>query len=102
MARPKKCRRICGRPAHSCFKPNGVPLNQLEQTELLAEEFEALRLADFQNMSQQEAADQMGVSRQTFGNIINRARFKVAESLVKGNALVLDAIHSPEHKDETE
>ncbi|MDB1124725.1 DUF134 domain-containing protein [Vibrio algarum] len=90
MARPKKCRRICGRPAHSCFKPNGIPLGKLKQVEILPEEFEALRLADFENMSQQQAADQMGVSRQTFGNIINRARFKVASSLVEGNALVLD------------
>ena len=90
MARPKKCRRICGRPAYSCFKPNGIPMTKLEKVTLLAEEFEALRLADYQNLSQQEAADHMGVSRQTFGNIINSARFKVAESLVKGNALVLD------------
>ncbi|GLO60058.1 UPF0251 protein [Vibrio sp. MACH09] len=90
MARPKKCRRICGRPAHSCFKPNGIPMSKLTKTDLLSEEFEALRLADYQNLSQQEAADQMGVSRQTFGNIVSRARFKVAASLVEGNALVLE------------
>ncbi|SON53040.1 DUF134 domain-containing protein [Vibrio tapetis] len=89
MARPKKCRRVCGRPAHSCFKPNGVPMNQLKQVELLSEEFEALRLADQLDLSQQEAADQMGVSRQTFGNIVKKARFKVATCLVEGNALVL-------------
>ncbi|MDG3087251.1 DUF134 domain-containing protein [Vibrio hannami] len=102
MARPKKCRRICGRPAQSCFKPNGIPLSQLNKTEILPEEFEALRLADFENMSQQDAANQMGVSRQTFGNIIGRARFKVAESLVKGNALVLDTFDAPEHKENLE
>lgn len=90
MARPKKCRRICGRPAHSCFKPNGIPMSKLTKTDLLSEEFEALRLADYQNLSQQEAADQMGVSRQTFGNIVSRARFKVAASLVEGNALILE------------
>ena len=90
MARPKKCRRICGRPAYSCFKPNGVPMKALKQVEILAEEFEALRLSDYQNLSQQEAADQMGVSRQTFGNIVSKARYKVAEGLVEGNALVLE------------
>ncbi|WED21327.1 DUF134 domain-containing protein [Vibrio sp. JC009] len=90
MARPKKCRRICGRPSHSCFKPNGIPLRDLELVDILAEEFEALRLADFEHLSQQEAADQMGVSRQTFGNIVNRARFKIAQSLVEGKALVLE------------
>ncbi|UGA55380.1 DUF134 domain-containing protein [Vibrio sp. VB16] len=90
MARPKKCRRICGRPVHSCFKPNGIPLGKLKKVEILAEEFEAIRLADFEKLSQQEAADQMGVSRQTFGNIVNLARFKVASCLVEGNALVLE------------
>jgi len=90
MARPKKCRRICGRPAHSCFKPNGVPMKELEQIELLPEEFEALRLADQLDLSQQEGADQMGVSRQTFGNIVKQARYKVATCLVDGKALVLE------------
>lgn len=88
MARPKKCRRICGRPAHSCFKPNGVAVSRLEKVEILPEEFEALRLADHCKMSQLEAADQMGVSRQTFGNIISRARYKVASGLVEGKALM--------------
>ena len=97
MARPKKCRRICGRPAHSCFKPNGIPLGKLTKTEMLPEEFEAIRLADYSKMSQQEAAEQMGVSRQTFGNIVSRARYKLAASLVEGNALVLE--HTLEHKD---
>jgi predicted DNA-binding protein (UPF0251 family) len=65
-------------------------MKALKQVEILAEEFEALRLADYQNLSQQEAADQMGVSRQTFGNIVSKARYKVAAGLVEGNALVLE------------
>lgn len=89
MARPKKCRRICGRAPYSCFKPNGVPTIELPQIELLAEELEALRLADFEGLSQQEGADQMMVSRQTFGNIVKRARFKVTSCLVEGKALML-------------
>ncbi len=89
MARPKKCRRICGRPAHSCFKPNGIPLRQLTKTEMLPEEFEAIRLADYNNLTQQEAADQMEVSRQTFGNIVSKARYKLAASLVEGNAIMI-------------
>jgi predicted DNA-binding protein (UPF0251 family) len=65
-------------------------MKELGQIEILPEEFEALRLADHQSMSQQEAADQMGVSRQTFGNIISRARFKVATALVEGKALMME------------
>ncbi|MBU2711802.1 DUF134 domain-containing protein [Zooshikella harenae] len=41
----------------------------------MAYEFEALRLVDFIGMQQQEAANQMGVSRQTLANIVKTARF---------------------------
>lgn len=90
MARPKLERQICGRAPFDCFKPNGIPLVKLNKIELLAEELEALRLADLQSLSQAEAAAQMGVSRQTFGNIIKRGRAKVARSLVDGCALMLN------------
>lgn len=92
MPRPKKHRRICARPAHRCFKPNGVSMRQLESVELYADEFEALRLSDYLQLNQIDAAAQMNVSRQTFGNIINRARKKVAGSLVLGQALMLENV----------
>lgn len=93
MARPKIERNICGSAPYECFKPNGIPLSKLNKTELLAEELEALRLADMECLSQLEAAIQMGVSRQTFGNIVKRARAKVAQSLVQGHALMLNRDH---------
>jgi len=65
-------------------------MKKLKQVDVFPEEFEALRLADYQKLSQQEAAEQMGVSRQTFGNIISQARYKIAAGLVEGNALVLE------------
>ncbi|MDF2152977.1 DUF134 domain-containing protein [Vibrio sp. CAU 1672] len=88
MVRPKIERRVCGRAAHHCFKPNGVPFTQLKSVNILPEELEALRLADMEGLSQQQSADQMGISRQTFGNIVKQARWKVASSLVEGHALV--------------
>ncbi|RJX72900.1 DUF134 domain-containing protein [Vibrio sinensis] len=87
MARPKKTRRICSRAPFSCFKPNGIPMTELKSVALLPEELEALRLADMESMSQLEAAQQMNVSRQTFGNIVKKAREKVARCLVEGHAL---------------
>ncbi|KII76456.1 DUF134 domain-containing protein [Vibrio renipiscarius] len=89
MARPKIQRKICARAPYSCFKPNGVPMTELEHIELHAEELEALRLADQDGLSQLDAATQMQVSRQTFGNIVKRARSKVAHCLVNGHALIL-------------
>ncbi|NVD08477.1 DUF134 domain-containing protein [Vibrio sp. JPW-9-11-11] len=89
MARPKKERNICGTAPYECFKPNGVPLSKLNQINLLADELEAIRLADLEALSQLEAATRMGVSRQTFGNIVKRARAKVAQSLVLGQAIMI-------------
>ncbi|MCF4173088.1 DUF134 domain-containing protein [Vibrio sp. McD22-P3] len=89
MARPKKQRRICGRAPFECFKPNGVPLSELDKMALLPDELEALRLADLNGMNQIDAAKEMQVSRQTFANIVKSARLKVATCLINGQALVI-------------
>ncbi|HIF9382094.1 DUF134 domain-containing protein [Photobacterium damselae] len=87
MARPKIARRICCRPPYSCFKPNGVPMTQLQSLVLESDELEALRLVDHLKLQQIEAAKELGVSRQTLGNTVARARQKVAQALVEGMAL---------------
>jgi len=59
----------------------------LEQVELTVDELEALRLADFHGFSHEAAGRQMGVSRATFGRIIERARKIVADALIHGKAI---------------
>ena len=54
------------------------------------DEFEAIRLADLEGLYQEDAADRMGISRQTFGRIVASAHAKVAEALVKGKALKIE------------
>ncbi len=87
MARPCCPRHIAHRPPASYFKPAGIPLCDLEEIELAADELEALRLADVEDLYHTEAATRMKVSRQTFDRIVRRARMKVAEALVLGRAL---------------
>jgi rubrerythrin len=53
------------------------------------EELEALRLADLEAKTQEEAADSMKVSRQTFGRVIGSARTKVADALVSGKSILI-------------
>lgn len=89
MPRPKIARCIQARPPFTLFKPNGIPSHQLARIDLAEDEFEALRLADLEGMQQQEAAKVMGVSRQTFANLVKSARRKVAFCLVQGAALGL-------------
>jgi predicted DNA-binding protein (UPF0251 family) len=62
----------------------------LEEIVLSVDEFEAIRLADLENLYQELAAEKMSVSRQTFGRIIGSAHQKVAEALVRGKALKID------------
>ena len=87
MTRPCKCRQVEGTPGATYFKPRAVPLCEIEEVELSLDEFEALRLADFEGLYQEDAAGRMGISRQTFANIVRSARRKVADALVHGKAL---------------
>ncbi len=89
MPRPKKCRRIAGIPKTTFFKPRGVPLCHLEEIYLTLDGFEALRLTDYEKCSLEEGAKQMGVSRHTFGRLLNQARQNVARALVEGSALCI-------------
>ena len=92
MPRPKLPRKVQCRAPYSLYKPNGVKGCTLPKILLAADELEALRLADMQGMGQQQAADEMGVSRQTLGNILGSARGKVASALVQGHALEIESI----------
>ncbi|MCJ8302726.1 MULTISPECIES: DUF134 domain-containing protein [Shewanella] len=89
MPRPRKCRRISACVPCSMFKPNGIPAVELTKIQLEADEFEALNLGDVERMSQLDAAAKMGISRQTFGNLLASARKKVATAITRGHALVL-------------
>ena len=51
------------------------------------DEFEAMRLADLDGLYQEQAAEQMNVSRPTFSRIIDSAHRKMADALVHGKAL---------------
>jgi len=54
------------------------------------DEFEALRLADLDGLYQEQAAEQMNVSRTTFSRIVVSARRKMADALVHGKALRIE------------
>jgi uncharacterized protein len=90
MPRPKKCRCIGCQPNAHYFKPKGIPLVHLEEVSLSLDELEAIRLADFEGLYHEGAAESMKVSRPTFGRILAGARRKVAETLIKGKALRIE------------
>lgn len=90
MPRPQRCRRIGWLPPQSVFKPAGRPGAELDEVRLSVDEFEAMRLADHEGLYHDQAAQRMGVSRQTFGRILESGRKKVARALVEGLILRIE------------
>ena len=90
MPRPFCPRHVGFVPNAVYFKPAGVPLHALEEVVVTLDELEALRLADLQGLYQEQAAEQMKISRPTFARIVEAARKKVAEALINGKALRLE------------
>jgi predicted DNA-binding protein (UPF0251 family) len=90
MPRPRNFRRIGHLPQSNYYKPRGIPLSALQQATLTMDELEAIRLADFEGMYQEDAAEKMNISRQTFGRIIESAHKKIADALTNGKALLIE------------
>jgi predicted DNA-binding protein (UPF0251 family)/predicted Fe-Mo cluster-binding NifX family protein len=90
VPRPVNERRIGAPIPPRVMKPAGIPARELEEVRLGYDEAEALRLADLEGLYQEAAARSMGVSRQTFGRIIEVARRKVSDAILNGKALRID------------
>jgi predicted DNA-binding protein (UPF0251 family)/DNA-directed RNA polymerase subunit RPC12/RpoP len=90
MAKPTKDRRVQYPPSVVYFKPQGIPMVQLEQETLTVDEYEAIRLVDKDGLDQEQAAERMGVSRATCARIVERAHKKVAVALTEGKAIRIE------------
>ncbi|MFH0795583.1 MAG: DUF134 domain-containing protein [Candidatus Omnitrophota bacterium] len=88
--RPKKIRWIKCAPGERCFRPRCKPLKELRGVYLTLDEFEAIRLADLEEIKQEEAAKRMRISRPTFSRIVNSARKKIADGLVNIKAIRIE------------
>jgi len=94
MPRPKKpryCRRFGG---FNLFKPSGIPLSQTELIEIGLDELEALALCDYEGLHQEQAAEEMEVSRGTVQRLLQSGRKQVVDAIIHGKAL---AIQESEH-----
>lgn len=90
MVRPKCPRNVSCDPGKVYFKPRGIPVTALEEVVLTIDELEAMRLADFEGLYQEHAAEKMHISRQTFGRIIESAHKKTADALINGKAMRIE------------
>jgi predicted DNA-binding protein (UPF0251 family) len=90
MPRNKSHRCIDFDPEVTYFKPRGIPMKMLEEIKLDRDELEAIRLRNFEGLYQEQAAEKMKISRQTFGRILESAHKKIAEALINGKAIRIE------------
>ncbi|MGM0666339.1 MAG: DUF134 domain-containing protein [Bacteroidota bacterium] len=87
MARRKQLRKIIAPPIFTGYKPYGCAKGYKGSIELFYEEYEAIKMTDYDSLTYEEAADLMGVSRATFARIRESARRKIGKALVEGKEI---------------
>ncbi len=89
--RLKSPRKVIDPPAIKGFRPVGDPLagKSAESVVIMLEEYEALRLCDYEGLSQLQASQQMGISRPTATRIYASALRKIARAFVEGRSIAI-------------
>jgi uncharacterized protein len=87
MARTKKNRSIQMAPHFCGFIPNGIQCEPGTDVRINFEEYEALKLCDYEFLTQAEAANLMKVSRPTFTRIYESVRRKIAKAFIEGSCI---------------
>ena len=88
--------RVCKNKNINCnlksyfFKPNGIPLHNLDIKEIAIEEIEAIRLSYIEGLNMIEWWEKMWVSSATFNRILNSGVKKIAESIIYSQAIKIN------------
>lgn len=86
--RRKRMRRVWKEPEFRRFAPVGT--RNADSVTLSVDEFEAVRLRDYEGVEQTGAAEKMGVSQPTFHRILESARRKLAQAIVEGKRMEIE------------
>jgi predicted DNA-binding protein (UPF0251 family) len=90
MPRPRK-KRLCRRfRADRVYKPRGIPLKNIGLTTIDLDEFEAMRLCDRENMTQEAAGGVMNISRGTVQRLLYEGRKKIVEAILNNSAIIIN------------
>jgi predicted DNA-binding protein (UPF0251 family) len=90
MMRPKKTRWVKCDPSERLFKPKTRSKGTASAIVLTLDEFEAIRLLDYQGLSQLQASERMHVHRSTVSRIAAMARKKITQALVEIKTLKIE------------
>lgn len=87
----KNWRKVVEPPVIKGLKPYGSTIiEKKEPVNLLLEEYESLKLCDYDMINHHQASVAMQVSRPTFTRIYASARIKIATALSEGRQLVIE------------
>lgn len=90
MPRPRLQKNISHVPRATYYKPQGIPMRDLQTLTLSPEEHEAIVLVDARELSQTEAAREMNTSQSTLQRILSSARGKLARAIESGTAIRIE------------
>lgn len=93
MARPIKYRIVCNMPNIIRFIPEGSNRSINEEIVMTVDEYETIRLIDYEGLTQEECANFMQVARTTVQQIYTDARKKLSSLLVEGRPLFINGGH---------
>lgn len=85
MPRPRVGKKVCCLPQNELFGPLDMNSEQTETIVMSVEEYETIRLIDYERMTQEECAQHMKVARGTVQKLYNDARMKISKLLVDGS-----------------
>ena len=89
MPRPRKCRKVCHLPSEKEFIPLGSCAHH-SHVIMTVDEYETIRLIDYQGFSQEECSEYMHIARTTVQYIYTSARLKLSKVLVEGLPLKIE------------
>ena len=87
MPRPFRCRKIEQMPVYRSFSPDDI--KAVDNVLMTVDEFETLRLLDYEGLTQENCANKMNIARTTVTAIYESARKKIAMMLVSGKRLLI-------------
>ncbi len=87
MSRTTKRRKICSFPDFYSFVPEETDAGKIPTVMMSLDEYETLRLLDYEGLNQEESALRMGVARTTVTSMYESARKKLVGAVVEGKRL---------------
>ncbi|PKN79387.1 MAG: hypothetical protein CVU48_05480 [Candidatus Cloacimonetes bacterium HGW-Cloacimonetes-1] len=90
MPRVKILRNLDELPIIKGFRPIWLKANVRQAVIMKLEEYEAIRLIDYEKQNHEQAATAMNVSRPTVTRIYENARLQIATALVEGRSLLIE------------